>query len=109
MFNLPSATGPVVPALQSLPVHAFQLGDAPLVECASGIGDAMTLQGRVNNATPDTDGGGNGVLSRDDKVGFVFVDGKGVPPFQIQDIGQGTILSEIGFYCARDEYQRSTN
>ena len=46
--------------------------------------EAVTLQGRVNNSAPDTDGWGDGVLSRDKQINVAFADGKGVPPFKVQ-------------------------
>ena len=55
---------------------------------------AVTLQGRVHNSTPDTDGRGDGVLSRDKQINVAFADGKGVPPFKVQKIGQVNKVSK---------------
>ena len=59
--------------------------------------EAVTLQGRVNNSAPDTDGWGDGVLSRDKQINVAFADGKGVPPFKVQKIGQDNKVTKSDF------------
>lgn len=61
---------------------------ADWVSSALSVGSNAKYRGRVNNSAPDTDGGRNGVLSRDKQINVAFADGKGVPPFKVQKIGQ---------------------
>ena len=58
---------------------------------------AVTLQGRVHNSTPDTDGRGDGVLSRDKQINVALTDGEGVPSFQIQDVRQEHRIARSDF------------
>ena len=59
--------------------------------------EAVTLQGRVNNSAPDTDCGGNAVLSRAKQINVAFTDGNGVPPFKVQKIGQVNTVTTSDF------------
>ena len=63
--------------------------------------EAVTLQGRVNNSAPDTNGWGNGVLSRDKQINVAFADGKGVPPFKVQEVGQVNTVTKSDSYVLR--------
>ena len=58
---------------------------------------AVTLQGRVSNSAPDTDGWGSGVFSRDKQINVAFADGKGVPPFKVQEISQEHTVTKSDF------------
>lgn len=58
---------------------------------------AVTLQGRVSNSAPDTDGWGGCVFSRDKQINVAFADGKGVPPFKVQEISQEHTVTKSDF------------
>lgn len=59
--------------------------------------EAVTLQGRVNNSAPDTNGRGDGVLSGDKQINVAFADSKGVPPFKVQQVCQENKVSQSDF------------
>ena len=48
-------------------------------------------------SAPDTDGWGDGVLSRDKQINVAFADGKGVPPFKVQQVGQDNTVTKSDF------------
>jgi hypothetical protein len=59
--------------------------------------DAMPLQRRIGKAASDTDGRSDRVLSRDEQIIGFLAGGKGIPAFQVQQVGQATNVAKPDF------------